>query len=697
MSETTLRLDRPLKMVTICLGQMQTNCYIVENTKTNQAFVFDPGDQGERIMNTLEEDGMELAGVCLTHGHFDHVMALPYLMEQKPDLDIYLYEDEAEVLADPQLNLGAMMGMNLSLKANHLVKDGEIIDVLGTKVKCIHVPGHTKGGVCYYFADYGWLISGDTLFQMSIGRTDFPTGNLNDLLTAIREKLFVLPPWTKVLSGHTPPTTIEEESRCNPFLQQIMIGLIQNKTIYEYDIRSLILAFMLGEKIELTDHVDSIYDFILDVDYKDQEIAMNLYKKGELEDEIQLFGDYENKKIFKNQMKRGIYQLFSKALDKQLPWGTLTGIRPTKIAFDGYEKGESSEEIIHRFQKDYLASEEKARLCTETVKKEKELLKAFPYKEGYSLYIGIPFCPSTCLYCSFTSYSIDQFENIVQDYLEALLKELDFVAKTYANKEHQTMYIGGGTPTSLKEEDLEYLLCEVNKRFPFSKIQEITVEAGRPDSLNLEKLKILKKYGVTRISINPQSMNDKTLKLIGRNHFSEDIKEKFNLARQAGIDNINMDMICGLPEEGMEELSYTLAEIKKLDPESLTVHALAVKRSSRLNRMKDTYHFGASEEMVSYAASCARDMDMEPYYLYRQKNIPGNLENVGFSKKGKECLYNILIMEELHDIIAVGAGTSSKIVHQEDHQVDRIENLKDIKQYITRIDEIIHRKELKMI
>ena len=197
MSETTLRLDRPLKMVTICLGQMQTNCYIVENTKTNQAFVFDPGDQGERIMNTLEEDGMELAGVCLTHGHFDHVMALPYLMEQKPDLDIYLYEDEADVLADPQLNLGAMMGMDLSLKANNLVKDG----------------------VCYYFADYGWLISGDTLFQMSIGRTDFPTGNLNDLLTAIREKLFVLPPWTKVLSGHTPPTTIEEESRCNPFLQ----------------------------------------------------------------------------------------------------------------------------------------------------------------------------------------------------------------------------------------------------------------------------------------------------------------------------------------------------------------------------------------------------------------------------------------------------------------------------------------------
>lgn len=454
---------------------------------------------------------------------------------------------------------------------------------------------------------------------------------------------------------------------------------------------------MLGEKIELTDHVDSIYDFILDVDYKDQEIRMNLYKKGKLEDTIQLFGDYEDKRVFKNQMKRGIYQLFSKALNKELPWGTLTGIRPTKIAFDGYAKGESSEEIIHRFQKDYLASEEKASLCTETVQKEQELLKTFPYKEGYSLYVGIPFCPSTCLYCSFTSYSIDQYENIVEDYLKALFMELDFVKETYSHKPLQTMYIGGGTPTSLNERNLEYLLKGIDQRFPLSQIREITVEAGRPDSLNLEKLKILKKYGVTRISINPQSMNDQTLKLIGRNHLSEDIKEKFQLARQAGINNVNMDMICGLPEEGMEELSYTLEEIKKLDPESLTVHALAVKRSSRLNRMKETYHFGATEEMVSYAARCARDMQMEPYYLYRQKNIPGNLENVGFSKKGKECLYNILIMEELHDIIAVGAGTSSKIVHQEDHQVNRIENLKDIKQYITRIDEIIHRKELKMI
>ena len=480
-----------------------------------------------------------------------------------------------------------------------------------------------------------------------------------------------------------------------------MIGLIQNKTIYEYDIRSLILAFMLGEKIELTDHVDSIYDFILEVQYKDQEIDMKLYKKGELEDEIQLFGDYEDKKLFKNQMKRGIYQLFSKALNKQLPWGTLTGIRPTKIAFDGYKKGESSEEIIHKFQKDYLASKEKASLCTETVQKERKLLKTFPYKEGYSLYVGIPFCPSTCLYCSFTSYSIDQYENIVQDYLDALFKELDFVKQAYAYKELQTMYIGGGTPTSLNEQDLEYLLCEINKRFPLSKIKEITVEAGRPDSLNLEKLKILKEYGVTRISINPQSMNDKTLKLIGRNHVSKDIKEKFRMARQAGINNINMDMILGLPGEGVDEVAHTLNEIKAMKPESLTVHSLAIKRASRLNILRQQYtelSIENTDSIIAMTEHTARDLNMQPYYMYRQKNMAGNFENVGYAVPGLECIYNILIMEEKQTIIACGAGASTKVVfHNEgdgNHSVriERIENVKDVRNYVARIDEMIERK-----
>lgn len=475
-----------------------------------------------------------------------------------------------------------------------------------------------------------------------------------------------------------------------------MIGLIQNDTIYEYDIRSLILAFMLGEKIELTDSVDSIYDFILNVFYDTDKVRMKLYKKGVLKDQMVVTGNFRDKKTFKNPMKRAVYKLFSEALQKELPWGTLTGIRPTKIVFDGLEQGKRKEEISTEFQKVYLASKEKAELCTEVVAKEQALLSEFPYKEGYSLYVGIPFCPSTCLYCSFTSYPIASHRDKVKQYLHALMKEADYTAKALKGKRLQTLYVGGGTPTALDAADLEFLLYELNQRFPFEKLKEVTVEAGRPDSLNKEKLEILAKYGVTRISINPQTMNEKTLQLIGRNHSVEDVKKTFYLAREAGLWNINMDTICGLPEEGMKELEITYREIERLAPESLTVHALAVKRSSRLNRMKDFYHYGATGEMISYANSRARSMGMEPYYLYRQKNIPGNLENVGFAKKTKECLYNILIMEELHDIIAIGAGTSSKIVDWKKHTVTRIENLKDVIQYTARIDEMIQRKASKI-
>ena len=283
------------------------------------------------------------------------------------------------------------------------------------------------------------------------------------------------------------------------------------------------------------------------------------------------------------------------------------------------------------------------------------------------------------------------------DYLKALEKEAEFVRNQYQGRKLQTLYIGGGTPTALREEDLERMLDAVSRRFPFEDIMEVTVEAGRPDSLTREKLKILSRCGVTRISINPQTMNDQTLRRIGRNHTAEDVKEKFYMAREAGFDNINMDTICGLPEEGMKELEQTYRAIEKMEPESVTVHSLAVKRSSRLRQVKNEYHhYGATPAMVAYAAECAEKMGLEPYYLYRQKNIPGNLENVGFAKKTKECLYNILIMEELHDIIAIGAGTSTKIVNRGGHSVSRVENLKDVFQYIARVDEMIHRKEIKM-
>ena len=354
--------------------------------------------------------------------------------------------------------------------------------------------------------------------------------------------------------------------------------------------------------------------------------------------------------------------------------------------------GKTREEMEAKLCCDYLVSREKAELCVSVGLKETELLMGIPYKNSYSLYVGIPFCPSTCLYCSFTSYPISAYKEYADKYLDALIREIRYVGDQYKDRPMDSLYVGGGTPTTLSPKQLGRLFGELRSCFDFNRIREITVEAGRPDSITDEKLSVLSDYGVTRISINPQTMNDNTLRRIGRNHTAEDIADSFAAARKAGFDNINMDTICGLPGEGILELEKTFTALKELEPDSITVHALAVKRSAPLNQMRDQFSFGADDEMIRYAQRACIDMGMEPYYMYRQKNIPGNFENIGFSLEEKECFYNILIMEELHDIIAVGAGASSKIVGGRKN-VQRVENLKDVRQYTERIEEMILRKD----
>lgn len=323
------------------------------------------------------------------------------------------------------------------------------------------------------------------------------------------------------------------------------------------------------------------------------------------------------------------------------------------------------------------------------------------YKNGYSLYIGIPFCPTTCLYCSFTSYSLVAYQSKVQPYLEALLKEMKYVSEAMRGRRLDTVYFGGGTPTTLSAGQLDMLLTELERQFDLSACRELTVEAGRPDSITYEKLCVLKAHHVDRISINPQTMNQQTLDLIGRRHTVEQIEEAFALAGKAGLDNINMDMILGLPGENKEMVQHTLEKIKALAPESLTVHSLAIKRAAALNIWREKYldlQMDNSDEIVSMAADYAHQMGHQPYYMYRQKNMAGNFENVGYSKPGLECIYNILIMEEKQTIIAMGAGASTKIVFQNETEggqagrIERIENVKDVTNYIQRIDEMIERK-----
>ena len=406
--------------------------------------------------------------------------------------------------------------------------------------------------------------------------------------------------------------------------------------------------------------------------------------------------DLSDHSATKNVMKKMFYLMLTERTGRELPWGSLTGIRPTKIALTRLEEGWGEADIRAFMKETYLASDEKIDLSIEIAAREKKLLEPLDYERGYSLYVGIPFCPTTCLYCSFTSYPIGRWTGRTGLYLEALFKELEYTAGKMAGRPLDTVYFGGGTPTSLPAEDIDAILCRLEQLFDIGHVREFTVEAGRPDSITREKLEVLRDHGITRISINPQTMNQKTLDLIGRRHSVEMVKERFVMAREMGFDNINMDLIMGLPEENLDDVRHTLKEVKALGPDSLTVHSLAIKRAARLNMFKEEYgglKIQNTPEMIDLSAACAREMNMEPYYLYRQKNMAGNFENVGYSLPGKACIYNILIMEEMQTIAACGAGTTTKVVFPSENRRERCENVKEVEQYISRIDEMIERKE----
>lgn len=409
------------------------------------------------------------------------------------------------------------------------------------------------------------------------------------------------------------------------------------------------------------------------------------------------FADSENG-MDKNPLKRMTYGIFSQMTSGKVhPWGTLTGIRPVKLPMAMLEQGFSDGEIAEKLKKEYLIGDEKCNLSIQIAHKERALLDMLDYEDGYSLYVGIPFCPTTCLYCSFTSYPYSRWEKRMEEYVTALEKEIDFVQEHFAGKKLNTIYFGGGTPTTLPPVYLDRILGKITNGFDLSYLKEWTVEGGRPDSITPEKLAVLRRYPVDRISINPQTMKQETLDIIGRRHTVEDVKRAFGMARDAGFDNINMDLIIGLPQEHTEDVAHTMEEIEALDPDNLTVHTLAIKRASRLNMEKAQYgHLYLEQnttEMMKLTAQGAARMGMEPYYLYRQKNMSGNLENVGYARPGKEGIYNILIMEEKQSILALGAGAVTKRV-QMDGVIERASNVKDIEQYLTRVDEMIERKRV---
>ena len=404
----------------------------------------------------------------------------------------------------------------------------------------------------------------------------------------------------------------------------------------------------------------------------------------------------ENKKVIKETIKRSIFKILEKKFNITPPWGILTGIRPVKIVHSLLDNNFSDDQIKEKLKNDYFISDDKIDLALDIAKRERKFI--YPIDENkVSLYVSIPFCPTRCYYCSFPANSLKQFGGLKPTYVAKLLEEVEGVARLLReqNKTIETLYIGGGTPTTLTPEEMDTLIKGLFERFDLSEIKEFTVEAGRPDTINREMLEVLKRNNVDRISINPQSMNDETLKKIGRNHNVQDIIDCFHLAREIGFDNINMDIILGLVDENLDMVRNTLDKIKELSPESLTVHTLAVKRTSKLKENLQDYELAQYEEMVkmiSLAKEYAKDMGLNPYYMYRQKHMLGNLENIGYAKEGYECIYNMQIMEEKQSNYALGAGSITKFVYPDEDRIERVENVKNVEQYIKRVDEMIKRK-----
>lgn len=497
-----------------------------------------------------------------------------------------------------------------------------------------------------------------------------------------------------------------------------MITVTLNRTEFEYDIHSLIKAFFPKEDVELyytkeagaegknvacTNHSagqekENTSHFV--IDYADDTISI-AWDDAPEGPALRTFAvDFSDRIAVKNALKEHLYRLLEEETGHSLPWGTLTGIRPTKIPMKLLSEGKSREEIVNYMKHTYLASDKKTNLAIDIAERERALLSKIDYKNGYSIYIGIPFCPSTCLYCSFTSYPLASWKNRVDAYLDALEKEIDYVAAKFYHRKLKSVYIGGGTPTTLEPYQLDRLIRKVRCSFDLGECVEFTVEAGRPDSITEEKLTVLRNNGISRISINPQTMKQQTLDIIGRHHTVEQTIESFQLARKLGFDNINMDLIMGLPEENIADVRHTMEVLQELDPDNITIHSLAIKRAARLNIYKERYEqmqmINTQEHMDVCADYCCK-MGLFPYYLYRQKGMAGNMENVGYAKKGKAGVYNILIMEEKQTIVACGAGSSTKRVWAEPnpdgtHRIERCENVKDVGQYIDRIDEMIERK-----
>ena len=461
---------------------------------------------------------------------------------------------------------------------------------------------------------------------------------------------------------------------------------------FHFELENLTRLFFPNEKITVIRDFSEPQPPYIYTEVSDKiTISVNIGSFNKSETAVKKLTDDDNELV----SAQLLYKLLCDFTGLTQPWGILTGVRPVKLLRRLAEES-NEEQAVKKFEKDFFVSNEKIALSRETEHNERKILE-LSKPESFSLYVGIPFCPSRCSYCSFVMASIERAEKLIEPYTKLLCEEIKRTAEI-ANKlglRLETVYFGGGTPTTLSAEQLDTVLGTVNKSFDISTCREFTVEAGRPDTIDIAKLFALKENKVDRISINPQTVNDEVLKTIGRKHTAQQFFDAFELARKCGFDNINTDLIAGLPTDTPESFKNSLDSIVRLNAECITVHTLCMKRASRLTTegvTLDLQQARDAREMLAYTQNILGQNEYIPYYMYRQSRMVGNLENVGWSKKGFESLYNVYVMDETHTILACGSGGVTKLKRNNPDYLERIFNFKYPYEYIDRFDELIQRK-----
>lgn len=461
---------------------------------------------------------------------------------------------------------------------------------------------------------------------------------------------------------------------------------------FHFELENLTKLFFPNEKITVIRDFSEPQPPYIYTEVSDKiTISVNIGSFNKSETAVKKLTDDDNELV----SAQLLYKLLCDFTGLTQPWGILTGVRPVKLLRRLAEES-SEEQAVKKFENDFFVSNEKIALSRETEHNERKILE-LSKPESFSLYVGIPFCPSRCSYCSFVMASIERAEKLIEPYTKLLCEEIKQTAEI-ANKlglRLETVYFGGGTPTTLSAEQLDTVLGTVNNSFDMSTCREFTVEAGRPDTIDIAKLFALKENKVDRISINPQTVNDEVLKTIGRKHTAQQFFDAFELARKCGFDNINTDLIAGLPTDTPESFKNSLDSIVRLNAECITVHTLCMKRASRLTTegvTLDLQQARDAREMLAYTQNILGQNEYIPYYMYRQSRMVGNLENVGWSKRGFESLYNVYVMDETHTILACGSGGVTKLKRNNPDYLERIFNFKYPYEYIDRFDELIQRK-----